>query len=202
MNLSKPIKHLIKNMALRPFDFPIPDYPLPPYPISTELCDIICGFGRGSAELGIPTANVPIEQLPAEINDLDLGVYFGFAKINKVDKSVLMVDRNDGRQVQYNFGKFLSAKNGDLDTLPVVLSIGKNPFYDNKFKTVELHVLHKFSHDFYGAKLKFNILGYIRPELDYTTKEALINDINIDIEITKKVLSYEGYAKYKDILNA
>ena len=42
----------------RPFDKPIPKSPEEPFPIVTGLCDIVSGFGRGSAELGIPTANI------------------------------------------------------------------------------------------------------------------------------------------------
>lgn len=180
----------------RPFDKPIPQTPQSPYPIVTGLCDIVSGFGRGSAELGIPTANIPVEQLPETINNLDEGVYFGFARIEMVDKEEKIEPRDNHRDVEHNFGKYLNADKGDFDVLPVVLSVGLNPFYHNKFKTVELHLIHKFTRDFYGAKVRFNILGYIRPELDYSTKEALINDINKDIVIAKRVLDTEEYKRF------
>ncbi|CAI4056947.1 hypothetical protein SUVZ_02G3540 [Saccharomyces uvarum] len=182
----------------REVNLPIPVQPRPPFPLVTDYCDIVSGFGRGSAELGIPTANVPIEQLPKRINDLDLGVYFGFAHIKAIDHGEPLVEtRQDGRTVVYNYGQYLSEANGDLDVLPMVLSVGKNPFYGNDFKTMELHVLHDFKNDFYGAKVKFNILGHIRPELNYTTKEALINDINIDIKIAQSLLSTPPYQSFK-----
>lgn len=183
---------------VRPSDVPIPQEPMSPYPINTEFCDIVCGFGRGSSELGIPTANVPIDQLPSIVEKLPLGVYFGFCRVAKVDSECTrVVKRKDGRSVDYNFGATLNNK--DLETWPVVLSIGLNPFYHNKAKTVELHIMHKFSDDFYGAKVKFNILGFIRPELDYTTKEALIKDINTDIEIAKKTLNTPPYSEYSHL---
>ncbi|CAI4038105.1 hypothetical protein SMKI_04G4450 [Saccharomyces mikatae IFO 1815] len=182
----------------REVDLPIPVQPSSPFPLVTEYCDIVSGFGRGSAELGVPTANVPIEQLPKSINDLDLGVYFGFAHIRAVDSEEASVEtRQEGRTVTYSYGQYLSEANGDLDVLPMVLSVGKNPFYGNDFKTMELHVLHDFKNDFYGAKVKFNILGHIRPELNYTTKEALIKDINIDIKIAQTVLATPSYQAYK-----
>lgn len=187
-------------MTGRKADCPIPKKPEPPFPILTDYCDIVCGFGRGSAELGIPTANVPMEQLPKGVNDLKLGVYFGFAKIEPVDHEAASVTRNDGRDVRVDYGRDLEKANGDLDTLPVVLSVGKNPFYGNDFKTVELHIIHKFQHDFYGAKVRFNILGYIRPELNYTTKEALIEDIHIDITTALRALESEGFMPYKSQL--
>lgn len=185
---------------MRPFDVPISTEPTAPYPIvSPKYCDIVCGFGRGSSELGIPTANVEISDLSMEVNKLELGVYFGFAHLKAVtNEDIVVVQRKDGRDVEYNYGRYLDASKGDLDVIPVVLSIGKNPFYGNEYKTVELHLLHNFSNNFYGAKLKFNILGYIRPELDYTTAEALINDINIDIDIAKRVLATPEYSVYKE----
>lgn len=185
---------------MRPFDSPIPATPNAPFPISTDkYCDIVCGFGRGSSELGIPTANVEISELTTELNALDFGVYFGFAHLKTVEgKETAIVQRKDGRNVSYNYGNQLVVENGDLDVIPMVLSMGKNPFFGNEFKTVELHILHKFSNNFYGAEVKFNILGYIRPELDYTTAEALIQDINTDIEIAKKVLKTPEYSKFKE----
>lgn len=177
----------------RPFDKPIPNSPQNPYPIVTDFCDIVSGFGRGSAELGIPTANIPIEQVPEAARELEQGVYFGYCRIEPIGKEEHTEPRDNHRDVEYNYGKYLDEPNGDLDVLPVVFSIGLNPFYHNTHKTLELHVIHKFHRDFYGARLKFSILGYIRPELDYTTKEALINDINKDIIIAQRVLKSEGY---------
>jgi FAD synthase len=33
--------------------------------------------------------------------------------------------------------------------------------------------MHQFKHDFYGHHLKTLVLGYIRPELDYTSRGQL-----------------------------
>lgn len=182
----------------RKCDVPIPEAPEAPYPISTTYVDVIAGFGRGSSELGIPTANVPINDLPSIIQTLDTGVYFGWCRLKPMPGSEPKSEqRPDGRQVNYNNGTSLS--DTDLTVLPVVLSLGWNPFYQNKNKTVELHIIHEFATDFYGAQVKFNILGYIRPELDYTSKEALIADIHRDIDITKEKLQLPGYQKFKDI---
>ncbi|SMN20913.1 similar to Saccharomyces cerevisiae YDR236C FMN1 Riboflavin kinase, phosphorylates riboflavin to form riboflavin monophosphate (FMN), which is a necessary cofactor for many enzymes [Maudiozyma saulgeensis] len=184
----------------RPFDKPIPKSPESPYPIVTNFCDIVSGFGRGSAELGIPTANIPIDQVPNAARDLEQGVYFGFARIESIDKEERIEPRENHRNVEYNYGKYLEQSNGDFDILPVVFSIGLNPFYHNKHRTLEIHIIHEFKRDFYGAKLKFNILGYIRPELDYTTAEALIADINKDIVIAKRVLDTDDYKKFMQVL--
>lgn len=34
----------------------------------------------------------------------------------------------------------------------------------------EVHVIHKFKENFYGHVMTVLVLGYIRPELDYTSK--------------------------------
>ncbi|AGO10346.1 AaceriABL109Wp [[Ashbya] aceris (nom. inval.)] len=186
-------------MARRPVDVPIPASPQPPFPIVTDYVDIVAGFGRGSSELGIPTANVPIEQLPDEVNELATGVYFGWARVRpRADQEAKIHHRHDGSEVIYNYGSQLSEI--ELGVFPIVLSVGWNPFYNNSKKTVELHILHDFKEDFYGAKIKFNFLGYIRPELNYTTKEALIEDIHTDIKIASEVLHSDAYASLKSQL--
>jgi FAD synthase len=117
---------------------------------------VVKGFGRGSRELGIPTANLPLESLGEHINALDCGVYYGWAKV-------------DGA------GPF-----------KMVMSLGWNPYYGNKHKTVvsvqwpaprslratnarlqEPHLLHDFPEDFYGSELRLVITGYLRPEKNF-----------------------------------
>lgn len=161
------------------------------FPIIEES-EIINGFGRGSAELGIPTANIPVT---ANLNKLNPGIYFGFAKVEKSDKQLETKTRPDGQLVEFNNGSSLSQE--ETQVLPMVMSIGYNPFYDNKAKTAEVHIIHKFKSNFYGAKIKYGVLGYIRPELNYTTKEALIEDINLDIRMALEALNEDEYKKYK-----
>jgi riboflavin kinase len=74
--------------------------------------------------------------------------------------------------------------------------------------------MHDFRSDFYGYDMQAVILGYIRPELDYTSKgssfallartmlltscraEALIEDINTDKSVALRSLSREAYMKF------
>ena len=56
--------------------------PEPPFPLRIEG-PVIKGFGRGSKELGIPTANIPIEGLSVGgREDVESGVYFGWAGLD------------------------------------------------------------------------------------------------------------------------
>ena len=82
--------------------------------------------------------------------------------------------------------------------LPAVLSIGYNPFYKNTVRSVEIHILYDFTHDFYGAALNLLMLGYIRPEYDYVSLEALVEDIKIDCDVARRSLEREAYVKYRE----
>ncbi|KAF3061403.1 Riboflavin kinase [Daldinia childiae] len=55
--------------------------PEPPYPLRMEGT-VISGFGRGSKELGIPTANLPVDSVATPwIASAKSGVYFGYAAL-------------------------------------------------------------------------------------------------------------------------
>ncbi|CCH42480.1 Riboflavin kinase [Wickerhamomyces ciferrii] len=152
-------------------DIPIPQTPQPPYPITEHDVKIVAGFGRGSSELGIPTANILTTEL-LNVQKLDPGVYFGYVRVKKDESHTTneIKQRENGSDVDYKYGNDL-IEGKDLNViLPHVMSIGWNPFYGNKEKAVELHIIHEFNSTFYGAKVDFNVLGYIRPELNYTTK--------------------------------
>jgi riboflavin kinase len=50
--------------------------------------------------------------------------------------------------------------------------------------------------DFYSTTLNLLILGYIRPEYDYVSLEALVEDIRVDCEVARKSLEREAYQRY------
>lgn len=136
-----------------------------PYYCSGE---VVRGFGRGSKELGIPTANFPehvVDNLPA---DLTTGIYYGWGCV------------------------------GDGEIHKMVMSIGWNPFYKNTKKSVETHVIHQFDEDFYGEILSILIVGYIRPEKSFDSLDALIAAIHSDIEEAKNQLDLPEFRKLKD----
>lgn len=54
---------------------------------------------------------------------------------------------------------------------------------------------HKMA-DFYSTKLNLLILGYIRPEYDYVSVDALIEDIRVDCEVARQSLLREAYLCY------
>uniref|UniRef100_A0A8C4XVH6 Riboflavin kinase n=1 Tax=Falco tinnunculus TaxID=100819 RepID=A0A8C4XVH6_FALTI len=87
---------------------------------------------------------------------------------------------------------------GNGDVHKMVLSIGWNPFYKNIKKSVETHIIHTFKEDFYGEILSIVIIGYIRPEKNFDSLEALISAIQGDIEEAKRQLDLPEHLKLKE----
>lgn len=52
--------------------------------------------------------------------------------------------------------------------------------------------------DFYSTHLHLLILGYIRPEYDYVSLDALVEDIRVDCEVARASLQREAYRVYLD----
>lgn len=80
----------------------------------------------------------------------------------------------------------------------MVMSIGWNPYYKNTVRSVEVHIMRHFESDFYGSHMNLLILGYIRPELDYVSKESLIEDIRTDIKVAETSLARPAYTRSKE----
>ena len=138
------------------------------------------------SQLGIPTANIPIDGLTVGgHSDIESGVYYGWAGLSP--SSATSGDAHGGKDSQTKGTVY-----------PMVMSIGWNPFYKNTVRSVEVHIIHKFAKDFYGSHMNLDILGFIRPEYDYVSKESLIEDIQKDIEVTGNCLARPAYAKYRD----
>lgn len=194
-------KYLKVSSMVRP-DIKIPDTPIAPFPLKIERSEIIPGFGRGSSDLGFPTANIAVSKNESLLQ-LEAGVYFGFARLYKGSKAEVQLDekaeRVDGKSsVVLNFGRHL--KHDDLAILPMVMSLGWNPYYGNKEKTCEIYIIHKFEDSFYGAEMSAVICGYLRPELDYEGIDALKKDIQLDVDIGLEYLAKDGYKKCQQLL--
>jgi riboflavin kinase len=121
---------------------------------------IVPGYGRGSKELGVPTANIQhpdLQNLP-----LQNGVYFGWAKLSDLP--------------------------GSTDKEPVRMmccSYGNNPYYHNTLNTLEIHIMHQYDCDLYDRQLKVIICGFIRPQTDFDSLDKLIERIQMDLQISK-----------------
>ena len=147
------------------------------------ISKVVRGFGRGSKELGIPTANISRIDLSCSCGDwenLPTGIYWGFARIGEVKD-------DDNEDV---IGRVHTA----------AISIGYNPTYNNKEKTVEPHLIapigspQRYSSccnetqygDFYDQTIVLSVVGYLRPELPFEGIEKLTAAIKKDIKDSEK----------------
>ena len=139
---------------------------------------VVKGYGRGSKVLGIPTANLSMEELKenldnnrdsnTHIDTIKTGIWYGFACLQ---------------------GKIYKT----------ATSIGWNPQFENKEKTVEPHIIYEFPEDFYGERLTILLCGYIRDEMPFESIDSLIVAIKGDIERSKIELEKKENRKYIEI---
>ena len=137
------------------------------------ISKVVRGYGRGSKDLGIPTANVSREKdvLSCSCGDFDhlpVGIYWGFARIGEPQTSA--PSAGDG-----------SSNSGVDDSVLgkvhiAAISIGYNPTYKNREKTCEPHLIAEEEHpqrhasstgetqfqDFYDKTIRLSVVGYLR----------------------------------------
>ena len=142
---------------------------------------VVHGFGRGSAQLGFPTANLAInwaEQLDTLtdeerdvrrfVDENRTGIYAAWAQV---------------------------ASGADRGVYKVAMSVGWNPhFGDLERKTIEAWLLHDFEADFYDQRLKLVVVGYVRPELKFDSFDELIREIRADGDFCGAAL--DGHAAW------
>ena len=161
---------------------------------------VIRGFGRGSSELGIPTANLDCQalfnasssssslssqvwsvsqqsSLPS-LDDLPTGIYWGYARIGNETEPAAVSSSSTSSRVY-----------------TAAISIGYNPTYGNAHKTVEPHLIapptdpcrhssqcgETVLPEFYGQAIRLSVCGYLRPELPFEGLDKLIQAIKHDI---------------------
>jgi len=135
--------------------------------------NIVHGFGRGGKKLGIPTANLDMtSEIEGKLENFVSGVYYGWAEF-------IPTSSEETEKESLDYGR----------KLPMVMSIGFNPYFNNKYKTAEAHIMEKFSGDFYDHNLRVKILGFIRTEADFTKFSHLIEAIHNDVQVAKDILS-------------
>ncbi|KAL2634661.1 hypothetical protein R1flu_006140 [Riccia fluitans] len=147
-------------------------FPLVPnYPLRVRE-HIVKGFGRGSKQMGIPTANVDPEEVPEHVLILPKGVYCGWAQVN---------------------GETL-----DKGVHKMVMNIGNRPtFADGGGISVEVHILYDYGDVyFYGEQLSLLVVGFIREEMQFKSIGELVQRILADIETARKGLDEEDMQKF------
>lgn len=147
---------------------------------------VIRGFGRGSRELGCPTANVD----GANNLDIPTGIYCGLVQLVIKNKDAIQEEPSRPEAYKEILQKlpFISPVRG------MVCSHGYNPQYGNKERSLEVHILDDFQFNFYGAELRVLVCKKMRDEERYNSldelKQAIANDIK---NATLEVSNYNQY---------
>jgi riboflavin kinase len=114
---------------------------------------VVKGFGRGSAQLGCPTANIEMTwENKEKTSELVPGVYAAWGKVNG-------------------------------QTYKAAVSIGWNPVYDDLTeRVVEAYLVHDFGEtQIYEEHLELTLISFIRAEALFGDFDSLILAIQCDI---------------------
>lgn len=122
------------------------------------------GFGRGSKDLGTPTANLPGKLLDGMLEADRDGVYLGFGRVPKYGDKIVKMVANLGRNITY----------GDV-----------------KERVLEAYLMSEFEEDFYGEEMRLCIIGYMRPELKFDSLDELMKHIRTDVDVAKAALDLQ-----------
>lgn len=176
-SLSGCVSLLPSLLEFRPEQFGLPPFAdrvgetIPMNPVWRIKGPVVKGFGRGSKELGIPTANVDPTSLQGQLAEAVTGIYAGWASVGASPGVHMMA-----------------------------MSIGWNPVFNNKEKTAEPWILHDFQpphNDFVGQEIRLVVCAYIRPEANFESLEALVARIHRDADVAREALQQEPYQGLK-----
>lgn len=129
------------------------------------------GFGRGSRDLGTPTANLPGSLLD-DVHDAERdGVYLGFGRVPKYGRRVVKMVANIGRNITY----------GDVID-----------------RVLEAYLMADiFDPEFYGEEMRLCIIGFMRPELKFNSLQQLIEHIQNDVKVADAALDLPRTEVYR-----
>jgi riboflavin kinase/FMN adenylyltransferase len=128
---------------------------------------VLLGDGRGH-RINVPTANI---QAPAEKLIPANGIYACWAWL---ECSSPGFEQKSGEEMKY----------------PAATNVGIRPTFtpDLPAPAIEAHLL-DFSRDLYGQRIRLEFVEYLRSEKKFSNAEALVEQIQADIDLTRKILA-------------
>lgn len=127
---------------------------------------VVPGHGRGSSELGVPTANLEESVVEKASKVLKNGIYYGECSLN------------DDKYIYY----------------PMAMSIGINPTYSDGNKSLEVHVIFPFEEKKEQRvikKLNAIVFGWLRDELKFESKGNVIMSVYFVLNILNSFIQEE-----------
>jgi riboflavin kinase/FMN adenylyltransferase len=121
---------------------------------------VVRGHQRGRA-LGFPTAN--LESLPHTAVPAD-GVYAGW---------LVQLDSDGAEQERW----------------PAAISVGTNPTFDGRERTVEAYALDRDDLDLYGAHMAVDFTQRLRPTVRFASVDGLVAQMHDDVDEARRLLA-------------
>ena len=181
--------NLLENASESDVDYPWESI----NPILRLRGPVATGYGRGGKKLGVPTANLPASLFQSALENVDTGVYFGWAVIEQSSEA--------------------AQKQGRNGPIKAVVNVGYSPTFEgkeNKEKIVESHlitnqspreqidegsiskdivleqdgesdIIDEIEGDFYNETMRLQLIGFLRPEQKFESFPELIAQIHRDI---------------------
>lgn len=139
---------------------------------------VVRGNARGR-ELGFPTANVgrPAGLIPAD------GVYAGWLRV-----------ADPAGAEQEAAGEVPDSFRALQERQPAAISIGTNPTFDGTERRVEVYVLDRTDLDLYDLEVVVEFVERLRPTLRFDAVEALVEQMDADVERCRQILVTSGPA--------
>jgi len=121
---------------------------------------VVRGQQRGRA-LGFPTAN--LETLPHTAIPAD-GVYAGWLSS-------------------------LNSAGAETQRWPAAISVGTNPTFDGRFRTVEAYALDRDDLDLYGTHVALDFVARLRATLKFSSVDDLVAQMHLDVDDARRLLT-------------
>ena len=154
---------------------------------------VATGYGRGGKKLGVPTANLPASLFKSALNDVETGVYFGWAVIEQSPSTEEKQGRNGPIKAVVNVGyspTFEGKENKEkiVEAHLITKSSPMEPIDETSISTDDVleqsgesDVIDEIEGDFYNETMRLQLIGFLRPEQKFDSFPDLIAQIHRDI---------------------
>jgi len=95
----------------------------------------------------------------------------------------------DKDQVMPPYGVYAGIVSTDRGTSHAVANWGIRPTFGGRDPVLEIHALQPIGTNHYGQRVRFDCLHFLRAERQFSSSDALVEQIRMDIEVAQRLLS-------------
>ncbi|MEU6486405.1 bifunctional riboflavin kinase/FAD synthetase [Streptomyces sp. NPDC046887] len=77
----------------------------------------------------------------------------------------------------------------DGERMPAAISVGTNPQFDGKERTVEAYAIDRIGLDLYGQHVGIDFLAYVRGQLKFSSIEELLEAMAVDVQRCRELIA-------------